>query len=136
MFGVSQISPVTLDGDSECQIRPVVHQVIAAIIRLVEITDVVEADVPRGVLLRHLRALPYHFHRRRNDCLDYNLAGSCLASHALLTPAASRIWRPIRNHPARSCANAKKAHTPITDIYNRMSPGTAGGSMTIPDASS
>src|SRR5438045_3563533 len=104
---------------------------IAAIVCFVEIGDVVKADVPFGVLFRNLRALPDHFHGGCCDGLDDNLAGPQLLAQGLPTPTVRRIWRPIRSQLARSCANAKKAHAPITDIYKRSSPGTSGGSITI-----
>ena len=82
---------MAVDGDSEGNISAIVHQVIAALVSLVDVSDVVEADIPRGVLFRNLRALPHHFHWSRNDRFDHDLAGARFGVHALLAPVAKRI---------------------------------------------
>src|SRR5215831_1396140 len=131
VLGVGQVSSEALDCDAECDISAVVHQMVATLVGFIQIADVVEANVPCGVQVGHLRTLPDNLHWRWDDRLDHDLACARLATHAFEAPSATRIWRPMRSHPARSCAKAKKAVTPIMVIYQRNRVGTAGGSSTI-----
>ena len=118
LLGIREIAPVAFDRDSKRDVGAVIHEVIAALVGLVKVCDVIEADIPCRVEGRNLGALPDNFDWRRDDRFDDDLARAdfFLRAHALLTPAAMRIWRCIRSHPARSCEKAKNAPTAIADM--------------------